>query len=113
MIGITDIKRTLDGTQQPATFSEVSSPDDNSGTVAVSRPPLLEACKDQMKQRPRLGCAGIIRRGEAVLLGRRDKEPNRGLWVLPGGGVKFGESFANTLARELLEEAGIDVDVEE
>src|SRR5688500_11928832 len=56
------------------------------------------------KQRPRLGCAGLVRRGDAVLLGRRDKEPNRGLWVLPGGGVEFGESFATTLVRELLEE---------
>ena len=63
------------------------------------------------KQRPRLGCAGLIRRGDGVLLGRRNKEPNRGLWVLPGGGVEFGESFAQTLARELMEEAGIDVAV--
>jgi 8-oxo-dGTP diphosphatase len=64
------------------------------------------------KQRPRLGCAGLIRRGDSVLLGKRNKEPNRGLWVLPGGGVEFCESFANTLERELLEEAGIKVDVQ-
>jgi 8-oxo-dGTP diphosphatase len=64
------------------------------------------------KQRPRLGCAGLIRSGDRVLLGKRNKEPNRGLWVLPGGGVEFGESFAKTLQRELLEEAGIEVDVE-
>jgi 8-oxo-dGTP diphosphatase len=63
------------------------------------------------KQRPRLGCAGLIRRGEEVLLGKRNKEPNRGLWVLPGGGVEFCESFAKTLQRELVEEAGIQVDV--
>lgn len=63
------------------------------------------------KQRPRLGCAGLIRRGDRVLLGKRNKEPNRGLWVLPGGGVEFCESFAKTLERELAEEAGIQVDV--
>jgi 8-oxo-dGTP diphosphatase len=63
------------------------------------------------KQRPRLGCAGLIRRGDEVLMGQRNKEPNRGLWVLPGGGVEFGESFAQTLERETLEEAGIDVAV--
>jgi 8-oxo-dGTP diphosphatase len=63
------------------------------------------------KQRPRLGCAGLVRQGDQVLLGRRNKEPNRGLWVLPGGGVEFGESFEQTLERELFEEAGIDVAV--
>jgi 8-oxo-dGTP diphosphatase len=66
----------------------------------------------ETKQRPRLGCAGLIRSGNQVLLGKRNKEPNRGLWVLPGGGVEFGESFAKTLERELLEEAGIQVDVQ-
>lgn len=61
---------------------------------------------------PRIGCAGIIRRGQEILLGRRDKEPARGLWVLPGGGVDFGETFADTLRRELVEEAGIQIEVE-
>ncbi|MGD0812818.1 MAG: NUDIX domain-containing protein [Verrucomicrobiota bacterium] len=72
----------------------------------VSRP------SSEPKQRLRLGCAGLIRRGESVLLGKRNKEPNRGLWVLPGGGVEFCESFAKTLERELLEEAGIQIDVQ-
>jgi ADP-ribose pyrophosphatase YjhB (NUDIX family) len=62
-------------------------------------------------QRPRLGCAGIVRRGSQLLLGRRGKEPNRGLWVLPGGGVEFGESLENTVRRELMEEAGIEIEV--
>jgi 8-oxo-dGTP diphosphatase len=53
----------------------------------------------------------LIQRDDAILLGRRDKEPNRGLWVLPGGGVEFGESFAETLKREILEEVGIQIDV--
>lgn len=65
----------------------------------------------ESKRRPRLGCAGLILRDGQVLLGKRNKEPNRGLWVLPGGGVEFGESFAQTLERELLEEAGIRVAV--
>src|SRR6266568_6991688 len=65
----------------------------------------------ESKKRPRLGCAGLVRRGDKVLLGKRNKEPNRGLWVLPGGGVEFCETFAQTLERELLEEAGINVEV--
>jgi 8-oxo-dGTP diphosphatase len=70
------------------------------------------ANEGETRKRPRLGCAGIVRRGSEILLGRRDKEPNRGLWVLPGGGVDFGESFAQTLSREMTEEAGIAVDCE-
>src|SRR5881396_1609616 len=65
----------------------------------------------ESKQRPRVGCAGLVRRGDEVLLGKRNKEPNRGLWILPGGGVEFCETFAQTLERELLEEAGINVAV--
>lgn len=64
------------------------------------------------RRNPRLGCAGIVRRGERVLLGKRDKEPGRGLWVLPGGGVAFGETFAETLQREISEEAGIEIEVD-
>jgi 8-oxo-dGTP diphosphatase len=65
------------------------------------------------KKDPRLGCAGIVRRGDDVLLGQRNKEPNRGLWVLPGGGVDFGETLVQTLKRELAEEAGIEVEVDD
>jgi 8-oxo-dGTP diphosphatase len=80
-------------------------------TPAISRVQLKSSSPEQ-KQKPRLGCAGLIRRGDQVLLGKRNKEPNRGLWVLPGGGVEFGESFAKTLERELLEEAGIQVEAQ-
>src|SRR5258708_4153201 len=72
--------------------------------------PQVRTVSAEIMQRPRLGCAGLIRRGDQVLLGKRNKEPNRGLGVLPGGGVEFGESFAQTLERQLLEEAGIDVE---
>lgn len=66
---------------------------------------------DAVRKNPRVGCAGIVRQGDKVLLGRRNKEPNRGLWVLPGGGVGFGETFADTLHRELQEEAGIQIQI--
>lgn len=80
-------------------------------TVAADGNQVQSPSRPEAKQRPRLGCAGLILRDGQVLLGKRNKEPNRGLWVLPGGGVEFGESFAQTLERELLEEAGIGVEV--
>jgi ADP-ribose pyrophosphatase YjhB (NUDIX family) len=47
-----------------------------------------------------------------LLLGRRGKEPNYGMWVIPGGGVERGESWCETAQRELLEETGLEVRVD-
>lgn len=59
----------------------------------------------------RLGVAGIIRSDAyTLLLGRRGKDPNRGLYVLPGGGVKDGESLEAAFVREVLEETGLQVE---
>jgi 8-oxo-dGTP diphosphatase len=35
----------------------------------------------------------------------------RGLWEFPGGSVEFGETLANALKREMLEEYGIRIEV--
>ena len=46
-------------------------------------------------------------RDEQVLLLRRTTEPNRGLWVAPGGKLDHGESPAECAAREMREETGL------
>ncbi|KAA0172454.1 hypothetical protein FNF27_06027 [Cafeteria roenbergensis] len=46
-----------------------------------------------------------------VLLLRRDIEPRKGFWTLPGGFLENGESVADGSAREALEEANADVEV--
>lgn len=43
--------------------------------------------------------------GRLVLIRRRDT----GKWALPGGTVEWGETLAQCLARELREEAGVEV----
>lgn len=56
---------------------------------------------------PRAAVSAAIFRGEEVLLVERGNPPASGLWSLPGGHVEPGETAADALARELMEETGI------
>ncbi|MCB0923117.1 MAG: (deoxy)nucleoside triphosphate pyrophosphohydrolase [Mycobacterium sp.] len=58
--------------------------------------------------------AGALIRDAAVLLAQRQRPPElAGLWELPGGKVAPGETESAALVRELREELGVDVRVEE
>jgi 8-oxo-dGTP diphosphatase len=54
--------------------------------------------------------SAILRRGDRLLLCRHEKH-GRAYWLLPGGGVNYGESLTAALWRELAEECGIDEDL--
>ena len=55
---------------------------------------------------PRIRVSAILRWHGRILLARHEK-PNKEYWLLPGGGVKAGESLVQALVRELKEETGI------
>jgi 8-oxo-dGTP diphosphatase len=58
--------------------------------------------------------AAVVRDGERLLLTRRPSGAHlEGLWEFPGGKLEEGESPEVALARECLEECGIDVVVED
>jgi 8-oxo-dGTP diphosphatase len=52
----------------------------------------------------------VIDDGRALLI-RRGSEPLRGQWSIPGGMLELGESLQEGVARELLEETGLQVRV--
>jgi len=61
---------------------------------------------------PRIGSALLVRdEANRVLLGKRNKDPQRGSWVIPGGKIRPFESIGEAAARELREETGLDVAV--
>jgi ADP-ribose pyrophosphatase len=51
----------------------------------------------------------VVFRDDAVLLVKRGKPPGEGLWAIPGGSVRLGESLKTAVERELLEETGVSV----
>ena len=57
----------------------------------------------------KVGCAAVIAVDGRVLLTRRT---DNGLWCLPGGAMDPGESAAEAMAREVLEETGLVVEAE-
>jgi len=61
---------------------------------------------------PVLGVGAVIwnDKNEVVLI-RRGKEPRKDQWSIPGGHLEWGESLHEALLREVLEEAGLAVEI--
>ena len=61
--------------------------------------------------RPIVGVGAVIVADGKVVLIRRRFEPLAGEWSLPGGAVDLGETLEAGVAREVLEETGLEVEV--
>ena len=53
------------------------------------------------------GVGAIVVGSKGVLLVRRDKDPGKGLWSIPGGVVELGETQEKSIVREVSEETGV------
>jgi 8-oxo-dGTP diphosphatase len=58
---------------------------------------------------PRVGVGAVVIRNSRVLLIKRGISPSKGLWAIPGGNMKLGETLKETAEREIMEETGISI----
>ena len=61
---------------------------------------------------PRVSAHTIVRKDDRILLIQRGGEPFKGTWAPPGGGVNLGETVYDAGKREVLEETGIECEIE-
>jgi 8-oxo-dGTP diphosphatase len=61
--------------------------------------------------RPILAVSAAVFREGRVLIVRRARAPLIGHFSLPGGGVEVGETLAEAVARELMEEVGVKAEI--
>ena len=64
-----------------------------------------------MKKKPKVGSAVLVEYNGKFLLGERNKSNAKGFWVIPGGGVRWGESIQEAGIREIKEETNLDIEI--
>ena len=66
---------------------------------------------DAPERKPTIRVAGLLIHEGRILMVEQGRGDDR-YWLLPGGGVQFGETLADALRRELREELGLRVGVQ-
>ena len=64
------------------------------------------------ERRPLPGVGVVLIEHGSLLLVRRGRGANEGLWAVPGGKVEYGETLREAAAREAYEETGLVVEVD-
>lgn len=75
--------------------------------------PVCPQCGRVVYYDPKLAAACVIERDGLTLMVRRAVQTGYGLWSMPGGYVDRGELVETAAAREVEEEAGLIVEIEE
>lgn len=73
-------------------------------------PRQCEQCHNISFKNPLPVAVVLLPVGDGVLVVRRGVEPRSGMLALPGGYVELDETWQEAAARELFEEAGIEID---
>jgi 8-oxo-dGTP diphosphatase len=69
--------------------------------------------KREYPEHPLVGVGGVVVHEGRALLIRRGGPPLQGEWSIPGGMLELAETLEQGVARELLEETGLEVSVVE
>jgi mutator protein MutT len=75
--------------------------------------PAIRWARDRVENMIDVTAAVLIENGRVLIARRRPGASQAGLWEFPGGKVRPGESPAQCLKREIREELGIEIEVEE
>jgi len=59
---------------------------------------------NEYPEHPRAAVGAIVQKDSKILLIKRGQYPDKGLWAIPGGRVKLGETLEQAAEREILEE---------
>jgi ADP-ribose pyrophosphatase YjhB (NUDIX family) len=68
-----------------------------------------QACGFRYYQNSAAAVVGVVEHQGRLVLARRARAPQQGLWAMPGGFVNDRESLEQALVREAREEIGVDV----
>jgi ADP-ribose pyrophosphatase YjhB (NUDIX family) len=81
---------------------------EEAGSLESTRDPAPDVTASPDK--PTIRVAGLLVREGRILMVEQGREEER-YWLLPGGGVRFGETLSDALRREYTEELGVRVGV--
>ena len=81
--------------------------------VSGAQRPVCPQCDRVIYYDPKVAATAVIERKGEILLIRRGNEPGYGLWSMPGGYVDRGEVVESAAIREVWEETGLKVAIEQ
>ena len=74
---------------------------------------MITRAEREYPTRPIASVAACVFKDDRILLVQRGTPPSKGQWSVPGGAIELGESFKDTAKRELDEECGVEIEVDD